>query len=108
MADDIQLNLEAIREEVASIQLAQNRDSLALYGNPDINFEGLIKKTDRIELDIKAINGMPKKMESLSNKVDCLVETDKKRQWLFRGIVLGIGFQVGSALGLLDLIKGLL
>lgn len=108
MPDDIRLNLEAIREEVASLQLAQDRDNLVLYGSDDIHLEGLLSRVERIELDVKAINGMPKKMEALNNKVDCLVETDKKRIWLFRGIVLGIGFQVGSALGLFDLIKGLL
>lgn len=91
--EEIRLNIEQIKEDMAVIMLAQNKSSLVLYGSKDAHFPGLLEDVDALKEAIKNINGMPKQVAELTEKVNRLIETDKRRVNFVRGAVVGYGLQ---------------
>lgn len=97
---DIQLNIEHMKEDMATFGLMQDRDSRVLYGDADIRLPGLLDRMEIVEDAIKAINGMPAKVDDIDTKFGVFVEADKKRTWIISGIGIGLGIQLAQTTGL--------
>ncbi len=83
--------MERMNESISTLKLREERNTLVLYGSEDIHLLGLLKRTEMNEEAIENINGMPQQVKELSEKVDCLVETDKKRVNFIKGAIAGYG-----------------
>lgn len=94
---EIRLNIEAVKEDIATLKLKQDKDSFVLYGGePGIDFPGMVEDVKVLKEAIKNINGMPKRIESLNAKVDTMIETDKRRVNIVKGMVAGLALQGGG------------
>jgi len=100
---ELRLNIEGTREDMAVLKLKQDKDSLVLYGSKDadVHFPGMVEDVEILKAVIKNINGMPQQVKELSDKVDCLIETDRKRVNFIRGAIAGYGLQAGGLIAVL-------
>ena len=100
--------MERQNESIAALELSQQKDARVLYGEKDIRLVGLIERVENIEVVIEVINGMPSKVHNLDIKFDEFVETDKKRVWMMRGIMIGLGIQLGQSTGIWEVLMKVL
>lgn len=70
--DEIRRNMEAIREDLATLRLVQDKDSLVLYGDRDIHLLGLLERMEKVEDALKAIDS---------------------QKTLIKGMLVGLGLQ---------------
>ena len=82
--DEIINNMERMNEDIATLRLMQDKNRLVLYGDPDIH-----------------LSGMMSRVETLEDAVRTLVETDKSRQNIIKGIVIGSALQGGGIIAIL-------
>lgn len=71
-SQEIRLNVEAIKEDMATLRLEQDKDSLVLYGKPDIHLPGLLERME---------------------KVEDVLQSFVSQRTLIRGIIFGLGLQ---------------
>lgn len=69
---EIQYNMEIIKEDLATLKLVQDKDSLVLYGSKDIHLPGLLERMEKVEDALKSI---------------------ASQKTLFRGMLIGLGLQ---------------
>lgn len=67
-------NMERMNEFLATLNLRQDKNGLVIYGDSDIRLPGLLER-----------------VENLEDAVKTLVELDKSRQNVIKGIVVGVG-----------------
>lgn len=44
--DEVRENIELVREDMATLKLLQDKDSLVLYGSKDIHLPGLLERNE--------------------------------------------------------------
>lgn len=67
-------NMERMNESIATLSLGQNKNGLVIYGDADIHLPGILTR-----------------VENLEDAINILVETDKQRQNIVKGITIGMG-----------------
>lgn len=70
--EEVRLNIEQVKEDMATLRLAQDKDSLVLYGKEDIHLPGLLERMENVEESLKAI---------------------ESQRTLIRGMLWGLGAQ---------------